>query len=102
MNNGYSLAFVNASENDITYLDGGICYSAVLFLQHLTLQRSEATMDDLMCVLKIAQTTLDVVIHVVGRTRSTVKKLIWKMLVFTKQYEIRRLVDGKLVDGIHR
>ncbi len=53
-------------------------------------------MDDLVLILEVAQTTFDVIIHAVHRTRSAVEKFEWETLVFTKQHEIRRLVDGRM------
>ncbi len=53
-------------------------------------------MNKLMSVLKIAETTFDVVIRVVDRTRHAVKKSIWETLVDTELYEMRRLVDSRV------
>ncbi len=78
---------MDSGEDYIAFFSGRICHST-MFPQHLSF------VNELMSELKIAETTFDVVIHVVDRTRLAVEKFIWKTLVDTKEHEIWRLVDG--------
>ncbi len=68
---------MNSSEDYIANFNGRICRS-MMFPQHLSLRCSEAVVNELTSELKIAETTFDVVIHVVDMTRRAVEKFNWR------------------------